>query len=61
MSEKPTFPQRVEPMLAAAKDLREAFELLSPAVEVVEQEAQAMRAAQKRFASKKEKRGSIKR
>jgi hypothetical protein len=61
MSEKLTFPQRVERMLAAAKDLREAFELLSPAVGILKEEAQAMRAAQERFASKKEKRGSIKR
>jgi SpoU rRNA methylase family enzyme len=61
MSEKLTFAQRVERMLAAAKDLRDALELLSPAIEVVIEEAQAMQAAQERFASDKEKRGAIKR
>jgi hypothetical protein len=42
-------------MLAAAKDLRDALDNLSPAVEVVEQEAKAMRAAEQRFAAKKPK------
>jgi len=60
MSEKLTFPQRVTRMLAAAKDLREALDNLSPAIEVVEQEAAAMRAAEQRFAAKKPaKDGSI--
>ena len=53
MSEKLTFTQRVTRMLAAAKDLREALDNLSPAIEVVEQEAAAMRAAEQRFAAKK--------
>jgi uncharacterized protein YukE len=55
MSEKLTFTQRVTRMLAAAKDLREALDNLSPAIEVVEQEAAAMRAAEQRFAEKKPK------
>lgn len=53
MSEKLTFGERVERMLAAAKDLREALDTLAPAIEVVEQEAAAMRAAEQRFAAKK--------
>jgi hypothetical protein len=53
--EKLTFPQRVERLLAAAKDLRNALELIAPALEVVAEEAQAMHAAQQRFAAKKQK------
>jgi prefoldin subunit 5 len=59
MSEESTFAQRVEQMLAAARDLRDALDRLSPAVEVVEQEAQAMQAAQERFEAKKPKGGAI--
>ena len=55
MSEKLTFPQRVTRMLAAAKDLRNALETLSPAIEVVEEEAAAMKAAETRFAARKPK------
>jgi hypothetical protein len=60
MDKKVTFPQRVERMLAAAKDVRDAIALLSPAIEVVEEEAQAMQAAQERFAATKQKGGAIK-
>jgi hypothetical protein len=42
MSEKLTFPQRVERLLVAAKNLRDAVAYLSPAVEVVEEEAHAL-------------------
>lgn len=52
MSEKLTFPQRVTRMLAAAKDLRDALDTLSPAIEVIEQEAAAMKAAEARFAQR---------
>ena len=55
MSEKLTFPQRVTRMLAAAKDLEEALTVLSPAIEVVKEEAAAMRAAEQRFAQRKPK------
>ena len=51
--EKLTFPQRVERMLAAAQDLRQALELLAQAVPIIEEEATAMKAAEKRFAAKK--------
>ena len=44
-------------MLAAAKDLRDALATLSPAIEVVEDEAAAMKAAEQRFAQKKPKSG----
>jgi hypothetical protein len=51
--EKLTFPQRVERMLAAAQDLRQALDLLSQAVPVIEEEAAAMKAAEQRFTAKK--------
>jgi hypothetical protein len=51
--EKLTFAERVERMLAAAKDLGDAVDALIPTVEVVEREAEAMKAAEQRFAAKK--------
>jgi hypothetical protein len=51
--EKLTFPQRVERVLAAAQDLRQALELLAQAVPIIEEEAAAMKAAEQRFAAKK--------
>jgi hypothetical protein len=51
--EKLTFAERVERMLAAAKDLGDAVDALIPAVEVVEREAAAMKAVEERFAAKK--------
>ena len=41
MKEKLTFPQRVAFMVAAAKDLRTALDILSPAIELVEEEENA--------------------
>jgi hypothetical protein len=51
--EKLTFPQRVERMLAAAQDMRQALDLLAQAVLIIEEEAAAMQAAEQRFAAKK--------
>ncbi len=53
MNEKLTFSERVKRMLVAATALREALDELAPAIEVVEQEADAMQAAERRFAAKK--------
>jgi hypothetical protein len=55
--EKLTFPQRVARMLAAAKALGDVLDVLIPAVKVVEEEADAMREAQERFAAKKAPKG----
>ena len=58
MNEKLTFPQRVTRLLAAAKDLRNALDTLSPAIDIVEEEAAAMKVAEQRFAQRKPNAGA---
>ncbi len=50
--EKLTFAQRVARMVAAADDLEDACHLLDDVYQVVRDEADAMKAAEERFAKK---------